>query len=313
MDEIIIQGLSCEANVESPGSSRPTPRRVRFDVHLFLNLAAAGRSGRREDTVPLDELVRAIADVASGDEYSLLEQLAERVAEYLLDVFPVEEVRLRVLLPDPLPNVEVEAAGVEIRRRAHAPRGPQREAGEAPGPTLLRRALRAPHRINELAQVELHRLLEAIEYPREQIDHLLSTLTQQQVDWLPSPNRLSIGQIIQRLIEADQDAQAHVEALARGIVPEHDEAVVRQKWPPHGTSLTELRARFANLQTELAAIIEGLPEEPNEEATLSGPYGPMNFKGWLLFIAVQDAQALRQIQQVTEHPDFPGAPVDVAL
>ncbi len=315
MDQIVIEGLSCEAYLSAPRGSAPTPVSLCLDVRLSLNLAAAGRSGRPEDTLSLDEIVRAIVSVASGEEYELLEQVAERVARHLLDAFPVREVHLRLLRPNPLPNVE--AAGVEIHRRAlaHATGSVQLggEEADVTGRALLRRALRQPRRINELAQVELHRLLEAVEHPREQIEHLLSTLTQAQVDWLPSPHRLSVGQIIHRLIELDRDAQAHVEALARGIVPEHDETTVQQSWPPHGIPLAELRSRFADLQAELAAIIEGLPPEPNEEAILSGPYGPMNFKGWLLSIAVQDAEALREIQRVTEHPDFPGAPIEVAL
>ena len=94
---------------------RPQPLEVDLDVHL--DLAAAGASDALVDTVDYGALCAVVERVLAGERFTLLERVATRVAETVLDQQPLADsvtVSVRKLRP-PVPSLLV-TSGVRITR-----------------------------------------------------------------------------------------------------------------------------------------------------------------------------------------------------
>lgn len=66
-----------------------------IDVELALDLSAAGRSDDLTKTIDYAEVYGLIREIEGAKQYSLLEALAEDIAQQLLRRFPAQEVVVR--------------------------------------------------------------------------------------------------------------------------------------------------------------------------------------------------------------------------
>lgn len=95
--------------------SRPQP--LEIDLDVVADLGPAGRSDALGDTVDYGAICRVVEDVVARERFALLERLAARVAEVVLDQDPRVEgvtVTVRKLRP-PVPH-QLETSGVHIER-----------------------------------------------------------------------------------------------------------------------------------------------------------------------------------------------------
>ncbi len=70
------------------------PIRLRLDIELSLVSTRALRSGRPEDTLDAEEVVREVREVARQTRVGVLEQLLCEVASTLLRRFPLRAVQI---------------------------------------------------------------------------------------------------------------------------------------------------------------------------------------------------------------------------
>jgi 7,8-dihydroneopterin aldolase/epimerase/oxygenase len=94
---------------------RAQPLEVDLDVHADLSVAAV--SDDLADTIDYGALCTAVDDVVTGEEFVLLERLAGRLAEAVLDTDPRIEavtVSVRKLRP-PVPQ-QLATSGVRLHR-----------------------------------------------------------------------------------------------------------------------------------------------------------------------------------------------------
>jgi dihydroneopterin aldolase len=95
---------------------RTTPQPLEVDVEARVDLSAAGRSDRLEDAIDYRRIHQRVVEGIEGhaeDAPHLLETVAERVAERVLELDGVMSVRVRcrkpqVVLPGPVGKVEIE-------------------------------------------------------------------------------------------------------------------------------------------------------------------------------------------------------------
>ena len=116
-DRIELRGLRL---LGTHGAHPEEQRRAQpFEIELEAeaDLGPAGRSDDLGDTVDYGALVGAVARVVSSERFSLLEALAQRIADVVLtdDRVLAVTVTVRKLRP-PVP-VDLETAGVRITRR----------------------------------------------------------------------------------------------------------------------------------------------------------------------------------------------------
>jgi dihydroneopterin aldolase len=78
----------------------PWERRVRQTVRIDLDLAADNRraaaSDRIEDALNYKAVTKRVLEYAAASEFQLVETLAERIAEVLLNEFDLPWVRVRI-------------------------------------------------------------------------------------------------------------------------------------------------------------------------------------------------------------------------
>lgn len=120
-DRIEVRGLElllfCGVLPEEQERRQP----FRLDLDLYLDLAPAGRSDALGDTVDYGAVADRLATVLAGERCQLLEHLAQRAADLVLEAPLVEAVTVRATkLRPPVPN-HVATTGVSIHRRRPAP------------------------------------------------------------------------------------------------------------------------------------------------------------------------------------------------
>ena len=121
-DRIRLQGMVFYGFHGVEPAERQVGQRFVVDLEVDRDLRAAGVSDDVADTVNYSRLYRAVQEIAEGPSRNLLENLAEAIAQRVLDSFDVESVRVRVKKPEaPIRGSVLSYAGVEVfRKRAPA-------------------------------------------------------------------------------------------------------------------------------------------------------------------------------------------------
>lgn len=116
MDSILLSGIEFYAYGGVSDAEREIGQRYRADVRLDLDLSRAAATDAIEDTVHYGQVHDLVVATARAERFKLLESVAGRIAERVLDRFSVERVTVRIskLLP-PIDGV-VAAAAVEVTR-----------------------------------------------------------------------------------------------------------------------------------------------------------------------------------------------------
>ncbi len=95
-DRIFIENLRLRCRIGITPSERRHQQDVLVDLNVFVNLSRAGKSDDVKDSVNYREVRERVSEFISGNEFGLLETLAEGVADLLLEYPPVERVLVRV-------------------------------------------------------------------------------------------------------------------------------------------------------------------------------------------------------------------------
>lgn len=96
-----IRGLEVHGYHGLLEGERQAGQRFLFDVRLDVGPDAA-RSDLIEDAVDYREVAAAVREASDANRFTLLEALAQAVADMLYERFPVKRVRVRVRKPDVL-------------------------------------------------------------------------------------------------------------------------------------------------------------------------------------------------------------------
>lgn len=96
MDAIRLKNLELPCRIGAQPQERAAPQNITATVALELDLRKAGKSDRLSDTLDYAELVKQIKAGAANRSFSLLEALAERIAQICLSHCKVSAVRVSV-------------------------------------------------------------------------------------------------------------------------------------------------------------------------------------------------------------------------
>lgn len=136
-DHILINELRVLSVIGVLDQERLAPQPLRVDVDMHLDLHDAGLSDDLNETVHYGEVSQRLVEVARDNSDLLLERLAQRMAEVVLDYPRVRSVDLTLTkLRPPIP-VDVGSSAVRIQRtRSAAARSGVHEAIIALGTNL---------------------------------------------------------------------------------------------------------------------------------------------------------------------------------
>lgn len=117
MDRIFIESIEFYGYHGATDAEQCIGHRYTVDVELYFDTRRAGHTDNLADTINYSQVAKRIVAIGTGEQFRLVEALAERIAEVVLHEFPVEGVKLRVRKIRPPMNVIAAAVGVEIERR----------------------------------------------------------------------------------------------------------------------------------------------------------------------------------------------------
>lgn len=115
MDRIVMEGMVFFGRHGVYPAERELGARFTVDVELECDLAAAAASDRLEDTVDYAHAYQLVREVVEGEPSQLLESVAGRIADRLLELDRVAATTVRVRKRPPLPG-EFHAFWVEVTR-----------------------------------------------------------------------------------------------------------------------------------------------------------------------------------------------------
>jgi len=115
-DIIRLGGMSFYGYHGVSAAEKETGRLFEVDCEIEIDLAQAGRSDMLVDTVDYSHVYEIIRETVEGKAFSLIEKLAEHLADILLEKFPVYRVTLKVRKMNPPIPGQIKFIEVEITR-----------------------------------------------------------------------------------------------------------------------------------------------------------------------------------------------------
>jgi dihydroneopterin aldolase len=96
MDIIFLHDLTIETIIGIYDWERKEKQSIILDLDMAADIPAAARSDSIEDTLNYKAVAKRLIDFVGDSQFQLVETLAERVAEIVLNEFGVKWLRLRV-------------------------------------------------------------------------------------------------------------------------------------------------------------------------------------------------------------------------
>ena len=115
-DKIYLEALEVPCIIGIFDWERRTRQKVRIDLEIPVDVRRAAHHDRIEDAVDYKKIAKRIIRFVSASRFHLIETLAERLTELLLQEFSLTEVRLRVSKPGAVRGSK--NVGIEIVRKA---------------------------------------------------------------------------------------------------------------------------------------------------------------------------------------------------
>jgi dihydroneopterin aldolase len=115
MDRIALEGMVFSGRHGVRPAERADPQEFKVDVKVDADLSVPGGNDRVEDTVDYRRVYAIVKDVIEGESAKLIETLAQRIADRVLDLPRVATVSVRVA-KRPQSMRPIDAAAVKIKR-----------------------------------------------------------------------------------------------------------------------------------------------------------------------------------------------------
>lgn len=116
MDKIYIKGLRVYAYHGVKPEEKEKGQPFILDITLYTDVSKAGNTDRLEDTVNYSKVAKRVVAVMQDGKVDLIERAATRVADTILQEFPVGMVTVCLKKPRAPIAADFEYVAVEITR-----------------------------------------------------------------------------------------------------------------------------------------------------------------------------------------------------
>lgn len=115
MDKLRIAGLEVSTRIGIRAWERQVLQRLTIDLELDIDAGHAASSDDIADALDYGTIGRDVAEFVRASKFNLIETLAERIAQRLLDAFPIPRLKVCVHKPGAVPGardtcIEIERA-----------------------------------------------------------------------------------------------------------------------------------------------------------------------------------------------------------
>lgn len=115
---VVVEGIALRGRCGVTAAERAVGQTLLVDVRLSPRSAQATTTDELDDAVDYGRVVDVAREVVEGGEFRLLERLATVIADRIWEAFPLAGLEVAVAKPSPPVAVPVDAARVEVVRRA---------------------------------------------------------------------------------------------------------------------------------------------------------------------------------------------------
>jgi 7,8-dihydroneopterin aldolase/epimerase/oxygenase len=115
MDRILLEGMTFQGRHGVRPAEREVPQEFKVDIEVDCDLSGPGKSDRIEDTVDYRQIHAVAKEVIEGESQKLIETLAARIADRVLEIPRVGGVTVRIA-KRPVSMQPIDAAAVRINR-----------------------------------------------------------------------------------------------------------------------------------------------------------------------------------------------------
>lgn len=120
-DRIVLDGMVFYGYHGVNPEERVQGQRFVVDLEIETDLSEAGRTDDLTATINYASVFKVARSVVEGEPHSLIEAVAEALANEILSRFPADSVRVRVKKPwAPVKGSDMNFVAVEILRRRSA-------------------------------------------------------------------------------------------------------------------------------------------------------------------------------------------------
>jgi dihydroneopterin aldolase len=99
MDIVFISDLDIDTVIGIFDWEREIRQTVRLNIEMNADIARAAKTDHIDDTLDYKAVAKRMIGFVQASEFGLVETLAERCAEIILEEFPVQWLRLRLDKP----------------------------------------------------------------------------------------------------------------------------------------------------------------------------------------------------------------------
>jgi len=117
MDIIFIQGLKVDAIIGVYDWERATRQDIIFDIEMYYNNSAVTDTDNINQALNYHSVCDRISDYVRGSDCQLIETLAEKVCQIILNEFSAERVKLKLSKGEVVTGAQ--NVGVIVDRPAH--------------------------------------------------------------------------------------------------------------------------------------------------------------------------------------------------
>src|ERR1700674_23152 len=96
MDRILLEGMTFQGRHGVRPAEREVPQEFKVDIEVDCDLSGPGKSDRIEDTVDYRQIHAVAKEVIEGESQKLIETLAARIADRVLEIPRVGGVTVRI-------------------------------------------------------------------------------------------------------------------------------------------------------------------------------------------------------------------------
>lgn len=118
MDRVFIENLTVETVIGIFDWEREIRQAVSLDLEMDYDIRRAAETDSIDDTLDYKAVAKRLIHFIERSEFGLVETLAERCAQIVLEEFPVERLTLKLSKPGAVRGSS--AVGVIIERRRGA-------------------------------------------------------------------------------------------------------------------------------------------------------------------------------------------------
>jgi dihydroneopterin aldolase len=116
MDRIIVKNAPFLCSIGIKEEEREKKQEILIDIELFTDIKRGAGTDRIEDTIDYAAVYQLISEEVGKNHYNLIETLAEKIAQRVLDNFNIERISITIKKPSALAHRGVRYAGVAITR-----------------------------------------------------------------------------------------------------------------------------------------------------------------------------------------------------